>query len=246
MEKQLRKIIHIDQDLCNGCGQCAQACAEGAIQIVNGKARLISETYCDGLGACIGECPQGAITMVEQYSQPFDDTAAARHLAASRKPLPCGCPGTQVQDLKPEAASCCPGSTAGVYPADGIAVKARPSQLSNWPVQITLIPPQAPYLKQASLIIAADCVPFAYAGFHERFLPGKVLLVGCPKLDDAEAYRRKLAEIFSLNAIQAVEVAYMEVPCCTGLVRLVQAAIQDAGKDIPLTLTQVGIRGELL
>ena len=228
----------IDEGRCNGCGQCATACTEGAIEIVNGKARLVSESYCDGLGACLGECPQGAITIEEREAQAFDAEAVEEHLARRRgqvaeQALPCGCPGTTSQAL---------GDAA--YEAEESGQPA-PSRLGNWPVQLMLVPSDAPYLQGARLVISADCVPVALADFHRRFLGGRALLLGCPKLDDAGYYREKLAAILVPNDVESVEVVYMEVPCCFGLVRLVQQAIADSGKTIPLTLAKIGIRGEV-
>src|SRR5574340_820431 len=172
----VRKIVHIDEAKCNGCGQCATACAEGAIAIIDGKARLVSETYCDGLGACLGECPQDAIRIEEREAASFDLAATEERLAqlrapaANPEPLPCGCPGTATRAFAP---------TAGTV---GAAYEATPSQLGNWPVQLRLVPPTAPYLDGARLLIAADCVPFAFADFHRTFLSDRVLLIGCPKL----------------------------------------------------------------
>jgi Pyruvate/2-oxoacid:ferredoxin oxidoreductase delta subunit len=238
--KTRRQIIRIDEEKCNGCGQCAIACAEGAIAIVDGKARLISETYCDGLGACIGDCPEGALTIEEREADVFDEAAVEEHLARSAETaepehLACGCPSAMVQTLKGEAAPA----------AEAESATAAPSQLSNWPVQIHLVPPAAPYLDGADVVIAADCTAFAYADFHRRFLTGRVLLVGCPKLDDAWFYRTKLAEVLSQNDIKSVEVVYMEVPCCSGLVRLVEQALADSRKRVPLTLTKIAIKGEI-
>jgi len=248
--KRLRKIIRIDEEKCDGCGRCADACAEGAIRIIGGKARLVSETYCDGLGACLGDCPQGAITIEEREAEEFDAKTVEGHVAAQKpaqpreKPRPPAaathaqghaCPGTLAQMLHPRSATP-PG--AGDAAGDG-----PEPQLHNWPVQIRLVPVQAPYFQGAHLLIAADCVPFAFADFHRRLLSGKVVLIGCPKLDDVEFYREKLAEIFRQNDIRSVEVAHMEVPCCFGLVQLVRFALADAGKEIPLLLTKIGIRG---
>ena len=237
-----RQIIRIDEEKCNGCGQCVIACAEGAIKIVDGKARLISETYCDGLGACIGDCPEGALTIEDREADAFDEAAVEEHLARSAEAataepdhLACGCPSAMAQTLKREAAPA----------AEAESATAAPSQLSNWPVQIHLVPPAAPYLDGADLVIAADCTAFAFADFHRRFLAGRVLLVGCPKLDDAWFYRAKLAEVLSQNDIRSVEVVYMEVPCCSGLVRLVEQALEDSGKRVPLTLTKIAIKGEI-
>jgi len=235
-----RKIIRIDESKCDGCGLCASACAEGAIAMVDGKARLVSEIYCDGLGACLGECPRGAITIEEREAGAFDAAAVERHLShRSAHPVPAPpaafvCPGAAMRDLAPEPVA--PPAPAGATPS---------SQLRNWPVQITLVPVRAPYLNGARLTIAADCTPFAYPDFHARFLTGRVVLIGCPKLDDANAYREKLATLFRENDIREVEVAIMEVPCCGGLARLVAGALGDAQKEIPLRLTRVGVRGDL-
>jgi len=233
--KARRKIIRIDEAKCDGCGLCASACAEGAIKIIDGKARLVSEAYCDGLGACIGECPQGALTIEEREAAEFDAKAVARRLAAekAKEPMPCGCPGTMSQALKPQTRHASGGGLA-------------PSALGNWPVQLRLAPVFAPYFKDANLLISADCVAHAFADFHKRFLAGKTLVIGCPKLDDAGLYQGKLARILQQNQIKSVEVLYMEVPCCFGLVRLVRDAIAEAKSRVPLTLTKISIHGEIL
>ncbi len=244
--RTIRKIVKIYEDKCNGCGLCVPACAEGAIEIVDGKARLVSDAFCDGLGACLGECPQGAITVEDREAEPFDSEAVEHHLSqnaaeetasktepgAEHGPGHHTCPSAAVRVLKPRA-------------AQDSRVVAEPSQLANWPIQIHLVPTSAPFLKDARLLIAADCVPFTFADFHHHFLAGRMLLVGCPKLDDAEAYRRKLAQIFAQNDIKSIDVVYMEVPCCFGLVNLVRAALEDSRQQIPLTLTKVGIGGEI-
>lgn len=232
-----RNVITIDEDRCDGCGQCVNACAEGAIKVIDGKARLVSETYCDGLGACLGECPQDAITLEEREAAEFDEEAVRQRLGGEPATPP-SCPGSaartiercEILGMKGE-----PGATADI-----------PSRLGNWPVQLQLVPARAPYFENADLVIAADCAPFAFADFHRRFLEGKVLLIGCPKLDSAEFYRKKFAQIFIQNEIRSIEVAYMEVPCCFGLVHLVHEALKESGKQIPLTLTKVGISGDIL
>lgn len=251
----IRKIVRIDEDKCNGCGVCASACAEGAIQILDGKARLVSDSYCDGLGACIGECPNDAITIIEREAEGFDEEAVQRHLtdvdrdstgktAAQARPgkegesLACGCPGSTARELTLIGGT--PGSEGGAGPED------IPSRLRNWPVQLRLVPVNAPYLQGSDLLLAADCVPFALAAFHRRLLEGKVLLVGCPKLDDAASYRRKLSAILKENNIRSLTVAYMEVPCCFGLVKLAGQAMEDSGEQIPLSLIKVGVHGEIL
>ncbi|MEW6554874.1 MAG: 4Fe-4S binding protein [Actinomycetota bacterium] len=239
----IRKIIEIDEERCDGCGLCASACAEGAIRIVDGKARLVKDSYCDGLGACIGECPRDAITIVEREAEKFDQEAVERHLAAEKdntghagggETLACGCPGSMVRELH-----------AGAEETGGESA-AIPSQLRNWPVQMHLVPVKAPYLKGASILLAADCVGFSYPDFHRGLLKGKTLIVGCPKLDDAALYREKLAAILRENDVRDLTVAFMEVPCCSGLVNLAVQALADSGKKIPFCTVKVGIEGEVL
>ncbi|HSV30462.1 MAG TPA: 4Fe-4S binding protein [Atribacteraceae bacterium] len=235
--KTKRSIITIDEEKCNGCGLCATACAEGAIEIRQGKARLVSDSYCDGLGACLDECPQNAIRIVEREAESFDAAAVEKHL--SRKPTagPPLCPGSLARTLFREDWSTVPHT-----PEEG----RQPSLLGNWPVQITLVSPQAPYLKGAPLVIAADCTAFAYRDFHRSFLPGKILLIGCPKLDDGTYYLDKLTEMFTVNQPVSGEVVYMEVPCCGGLVKLVEEARRRSGITFPLTLTKIGINGGII
>jgi ferredoxin len=247
-----REIIKIDEEKCDGCGLCVPACAEGAIQVIDGKAKLVSEVYCDGLGACLGECPQGALTIETREADTFDEEAVERYLQSKDAEK------TNLRSQpESEARACsftCPGAASQVLQRQGMAPSAAgaeevggiPAQLGQWPVQLHLVPVNAPYFQDADLLIAADCVPFAFADFHRKFLKGRALVVGCPKLDDVEIYRRKLTEIFRQNDIRMVEVAHMEVPCCYGLVQLVRAALRESGKQIPLVLTKVGIRGEIL
>ncbi len=250
----VRRIITIDEEKCDGCGVCVPACAEGAIQITGGKARLVSETYCDGLGACLGECPQDAIHLEEREAADYDEGAVENHLnklKAASSPI-ASLPNPELQQI--HAGHSCPGSamrTFGVPAATAAAAEIvtgaqQQSQLRNWPVQLYLAPTRAPYFDNADLLIAADCVPFALADFHGQFLAGKTLLIGCPKLDNVELYLNKLAEIFSSNEIKSVEIAFMEVPCCFGLMQIVQKAIQMAQKDIPVELVKIGLRGEIL
>jgi len=237
-----RKIVRIDAAKCNGCGQCVSACAEGAIALVNGKARLVKDSYCDGLGACLGECPQDAITIEVREAEAFDPDAVEEHLhklhvpTATHESLPCGCPGTATRTLARNIGG------SRTRPTE----EATPSELGNWPVQLRLVPPRAPYLQGARLLISADCVPFAFADFHRTLLDDRALLIGCPKLDDAAFYREKLAQIFRENDIEFVDVVYMEVPCCFGLVHLVRQAVEESGKSIPVSLTKIGIRGEII
>jgi ferredoxin len=235
----VRNVVRIDEEKCDGCGQCATACAEGAIEIIDGKARLGSESYCDGLGACLGECPQDAITIEQREAAEFDEEAVERHLSSQDAvETPIACPGSA-----PQAIERCELVDKKGEPGERSEV---PSMLGNWPVQLKLVPATAPYFDGADLLIAADCVPFAYADFHRKLLVDRVLLIGCPKLDSAEFYRKKLAQIFIQNDIKSIEVAYMEVPCCFGLVHLVHESLKESGKDIPLKLTKVGIKGDIL
>lgn len=241
---QTRKIVKIDETRCDGCGQCALACAEGAIEIIDGKARLVKDSYCDGLGACLGDCPREAITIEERPAEAFDPAAVHEHLKARAEPpkptthekLPCGCPGSMTRSLEPKSAARTPACDANMEAS---------SELRNWPVQMKLVPANAPYFSGADLLISADCVAHAFADFHRQFLAGRILLVGCPKLDDTELYLRKLTEIFRLNDIRSVEVAFMEVPCCFGLIRTVTQALAASGKTIPLTAVKVSIKGDI-
>jgi Pyruvate/2-oxoacid:ferredoxin oxidoreductase delta subunit len=243
--KSKRKIIRIDEEKCDGCGLCVPSCAEGAIGIVDGKARLLAEKYCDGLGACLGECPQDALTIIETEVDDFDVEAAEKHVQ-SRKAvplpaapvMPCGCPSTLMRIFTPEAA--CEKANQPVRQ------NSPGSALSHWPVQIRLVPPTAPFLKDAHLLVAADCTPLAYAAFHQDFLSGKVALLGCPKFDDVQDYVDKFTQIFQSNTIQGVTVLVMEVPCCQGLPVIVRKAMTQAGRDIPLKEVVISIQGKIL
>lgn len=231
-----RPIVRIDEDKCTGCGLCVAACAEGAIEIANGKARLVGDIYCDGLGACIGECPTGALTIEVRESEGFDPNAV-RQLLAPRGSGHGVCPGAVTASL-PTAST--PDRLAGEPAGDG------QSALANWPIQISLLSPTAPYLQGARLLVAADCTVAALPSFHQRHLAGRVLLVGCPKLDDAQAHATKLAAILSANDVESIEVLHMEVPCCTGMVRVVELAIAASGKQVPAHATRVAISGEVI
>jgi len=236
--RTIRKIIRIDEEKCNGCGICVPACAEGALQIIDGKAKLISETYCDGLGACLGECPQGAITIEERVAEEFDGEATKLHLVEKKhtmEKLPCGCPSATVTQFERQ-------ESTGVVPREATN---QQSMLGHWPVQLTLVPPTAPFLQGADVVLAADCVPFAYADFHQHFLKNHSLLVACPKLDDFEAHLKKLTDILSHSSVRSLTVVHMEVPCCAGLTYMVEQAMQLAGKDVPLKEVTIGIKGDL-
>lgn len=246
MAKVLRDIIIINEELCDGCGECVSSCAEGALEIINGKARLKGEILCDGAGACVGHCPTGALTVEKRESEAYDETAVAIALRQSQRhnsiPLAQGCPGSAMRQWGERAPTV---TTEAGVPGTPSARAAQPSQLRQWPVQLMLVPPMAPYFKNADLLIVADCVPFAFPDFHERFLKGKALVVGCPKLDNLQHYLEKLTEIFRTNDLKSVEVVKMEVPCCGGIAQAAIEARGRAGADFPLTVTTLGIRGDL-
>ncbi len=236
-----RKIIEINEELCDGCGICAEACHEGAIQMVNGKAKLVSDIYCDGLGDCIGECPQGAITIIEREAEAYDEEAVQERAKSHKtdEPLPCGCPGSNLMDLQRGAPqSCCA--------EDSYEPEAINSRLRNWPVQIHLVPPHAPWLSGADIVLAADCVPFAYADFHRRFLETGPVLIGCPKLDDAKYYIDKITEMIKVAKPKSLTVVRMEVPCCGGMTQIARTAISNSGIEIPAKEVIIGIRGDII
>ncbi len=274
-----RKIIKIAQDKCTGCGLCLPNCPEGALQIIDGKARLISDLFCDGLGACIGHCPEGAITTEEREAESYDEKkvmanivkqgknvikAHLEHLkshneqkylqqavdylkennidnllkadlkATDTQKLPCACPGAKLADFRDTADQLCPEEN----------VVSQATQLRQWPVQLMLVPAVAPFLKDANLLIAADCVPFAYANFHQDLLRDKILLVGCPKLDDSGIYQEKIIQIVKNNNLKSITHVHMEVPCCFGLVNIIKSAISLSGKDVPFKELVVSIKGD--
>ncbi len=248
----IRKIVQIDQDKCNGCGLCVPSCAEGAIKMINGKAVLSADNLCDGLGACLGDCPQDAIKIIEREADEFDEAEVEKHLEAVGKGTAHnhhhghhahghsgdhghggGCPGSRSMSFEAKAA-----------PAT-VAVGAQQSVLAQWPVQLHLVSTSAPYFQDADLLIAADCVPFAYADFHKDFLAGKAVVIGCPKLDDNQFYTQKLTELFRNSSLKSITVMRMEVPCCGGIVIAAKQALAASGKAIPLKEVTVGIRGEI-
>jgi NAD-dependent dihydropyrimidine dehydrogenase PreA subunit len=255
-----RKIVHIDEERCNGCGQCVSACAEGAIELEGGKARLVAEKYCDGLSACLGECPMGAISMIERAADPFDEEAVERYLAgkkgagehaveahdgsvnppspdlAAPMSLPCGCPSTQLQMLAP----------ANSGTADDGAGIRQATRLTHWPVQIRLVPPTAPFLRNADILVASDCTPVAYPNFHEELLKGKVVLMGCPKFDDTDEYIDRFTAVFSTADIRSITIAIMEVPCCSKMPRIVETALKRSGRKIPIETIVISPRGQIV
>ncbi len=249
--KQMRKMIEIDEALCNGCGQCILGCAEGALELVDGKAKLIGEVYCDGLGACIGECPEGALTIVEREADEFDEAAVeellerkAQDEAAKSNPMPCGCPGAMARSLAPTAPAV-PAAPAATAVSDAPADKL-PSELAHWPIKLQLLGPQAPFLKGADLVLLADCAGVAFPDVHRKILRGRAIAIGCPKLDDLEAHIERLAQILAGAKPKSLTVVHMEVPCCRGFVHAAEQAIEQAGVDIPLSRMMIGVQGELL
>ncbi|MCF8125975.1 MAG: 4Fe-4S binding protein [Desulfotignum sp.] len=246
--KVMRKIIEIDDEKCDGCGNCVPSCAEGAIQIVEGKARVIADRYCDGLGACLGECPQGALNIVEREAEEFDEAAVLQLLekqAKAEEPdageparISGGCPSTVVKSFSTSLCDC--ANQAKTQKSGG------PSALGHWPVQIRLVPAGAPFLKNADLVIAADCVPVAYPSFHKDFLAGRAVMIGCPKFDDAQGYVDKLTRVFKESGIKSITSVIMEVPCCAGLPAIVKKALENSGMEIPFSQVIVSARGEIL
>lgn len=271
----VRRVIHIDQEKCNGCGICANACHEGAIGIVDGKAQLLRDDYCDGLGDCLPTCPTGAITFVEREAAAYDEEAVKAHMERRKQEQAAGhgsvshtepakeaaaftgCPGSRARQIVHEETPVftgCPGSRSRQISheeTDAAQNKAPAaplhlqSQLTNWPVQIKLAPVRAPYFNKARLLIAADCTAYAYANFHQEFLKGKVALIGCPKLDDVD-YSEKLTEIIQNNDIQSVTIVRMEVPCCGGLQHAAMTALQNSGKFIPWQVVTISVDGKIL
>jgi NAD-dependent dihydropyrimidine dehydrogenase PreA subunit len=234
----MRNIVRIDEEKCNGCGDCVSACAEGAIEVIDGKAKLVSEIYCDGLGACLGHCPQDAITVEKREANEFDEEATNAYLAKKKappSPQQSGfvCPGTMAQNLRDK-----------VGQSGGRGVSA-PSQLGQWPVQLKLVPSQAPYFANADLLLVADCVPFAMGDFHDKFLKNHGIAVGCPKLDDSQFYIEKLADIIRMNKLNSLTVIHMEVPCCSGLTYIAKEAIAGSGVKLPFEDVTIDLRGNV-
>ena len=240
--KVLRKIIRIDEELCDGCGQCITGCAEGALQLVDGKARVVADRYCDGLGACIGECPTGALTIIEREADEFDEVAVEILLgkthATASKPAG-GCPSAGLQMFSAP----CACEKANLPSSQEAEVD---SFLSHWPVQIRLVPPNAPFLHGADLLVVADCVPLAYPSIHKDFMKGRAVMMGCPKFDDAQSYIDKFAQICAQAGLKSITVLSMEVPCCSGLPMIVKKGIQISGVTTPLTEVIVSIKGKIL
>ena len=257
-----RKIVQIDEEKCDGCGQCVIGCAEGALEIIDGKAKVTSDNLCDGLGACLGECPQGALEIVEREAEAFDESAVEAHLENQKTAapvgdtLPCGCPSTQISTFAPQTSCQKANEPTALKTVDpglghanrevGAATEGGASALGHWPVQIRLIPPTAPFLKGADLLVVADCVPVAFPSLHRDFLPGRVVMMGCPKFDDVQEYIQKFSDIFKTAGIKSVTVMVMEVPCCSGLPGMVKKGMSDAGVELPFEQVVIGNRGQIL
>ncbi|MHC1740523.1 MAG: ATP-binding protein [Anaerolineaceae bacterium] len=238
-----RNIVEIDEEKCNGCGACADACHEGAIQMVNGKAKLINDSYCDGLGACLPHCPTGAISVIERESTEFDAGAVTRRLSLSVKKSQ---PGVATH-------TGCPGSAARVMQPKNLTTVEKPispsdtaSELSQWPVQLKLVNVNAPYFQNCDLLVAADCTAFAYANFHADFIRGRITLIGCPKLDDNIAYVEKLTRLFAENTIRSIIVVRMEVPCCGGIVQAVKQALLANSLILPYREVVIAVDGRII
>lgn len=243
--KRMRKIIEIDDERCDGCGSCVPACAEGAIEVVNGKARVLSDSFCDGLGACIGECPRDAMRLIEREADEFDVEAVEAHLKEGEDQAPTSdeipfrrCPSNAIQTFVPLEGAPETQATPGQSPSSG--------NLSHWPVQIRLIPPTAPFLKGADLLVTADCVPVAYPRFHQDFLKGKVVMMGCPKFDDTQDYVERFTRIFGEAQIRSVTVVDMEVPCCSAMPAIINRAMDRAGTHPPLREITISSNGKVL
>ncbi|PID40522.1 MAG: 4Fe-4S ferredoxin [Proteobacteria bacterium] len=240
-----RKIIEIDEERCDGCGNCVIACAEGALKVIEGKAKVISDNLCDGLGACIGDCPQDALKIIERVAEDFDEEAVEKHLEAQQAQkrqgepvtMSFGCPSTQIQSFAPTGCQ-----TANVPKT----MERTASALTHWPVQIRLIPPTAPFLKGADLLVVADCVSLAFPNLHRDYIAGKVVMMGCPKFDDNKEYVEKFTEIFKAAGPKSVTTMVMEVPCCSGLPMIVKKGMDAAGLDVPNRQVTIRTRGEVL
>ena len=247
--KVVRKIIEIDDDLCDGCGNCVPSCAEGALEIIDGKAKVVAEIYCDGLGACLGDCPTGALRIVEREADEFDEEAVEEYLAQQKPPEPQtipmvsgGCPSARMQTFDSSASQPAAASPAAVT-ATGEDME---SALSHWPVQIMLVPPTAPFLKGADLLVLADCVPVAFPTVHRDFIQGKSVLLGCPKLDNAQFYIEKFAQICKQSGVKSITSVVMEVPCCSGLPMIVKKGMEMSGIEIPMEEVVISTRGKIL
>ena len=251
----VRKIIEIDEELCDGCGQCVPDCAEGSLKIIDGKAKLVADKLCDGLGACLGSCPTGALKIIERDADEFDEEAVEIFLAEEKKQaeakapatMDCGCASTHIQSFKPlpAATQATPCQSANI-PINTLGTDTVDSALTHWPVQIRLIPPHAPFLQNSDILIAADCTAVTIRNFQEKYLEGKVVMMGCPKFDDAESYVQRFAEIIQTCNIKSLTILIMEVPCCSAMNIIIKKAIEKAGKSVPIEQITISTRGKEL
>ena len=239
--KKTRKIIQIDEELCTGCGECVPDCAEGSLQIIDGKAKLVADKLCDGLGACLGSCPTGALKIIEREADEFDEEAVEEFLAEQKKktaaPAGGGCPSAQIKTMQPITP--CQAANTPTSHQEG-------SALTHWPVQIRLIPPAAPFLENCDLLIAADCTAVSYAGLQKDFIQGRVVMMGCPKFDDQQMYVDRFTELFQTRKLNSVTILIMEVPCCGSMLQIVKKAYTDAGATVPVRQVVVSTQGVLL
>lgn len=244
-----RKIVSIDEKKCNGCGICATACHEGAIEIINGKAKLISDEYCDGLGDCLPGCPVGAIEIIERDASDYDEQAVKERMESKAKAehaVPCGCPGTAARSIVRASLKKAGTAKSINIEKERESAEENLSELRQWPVQLKLINPKASYLKNADLLVAADCTAYAYGDFHKEFIKNHITVIGCPKLDDVEYYKEKLKEIIELNDLKSITVVRMEVPCCGGIVNAVKTAMLEAKTIVPYREVIIGTDGSIL
>lgn len=254
--KEMRKIIKIDEELCNGCGDCVPDCAEGSLKIIDGKAKLVADKLCDGLGACLGACPTGALQIIEREADGFDEEAVEEYLAEEKKKeeavkksppvMDCGCASSHIQTFAPAApvqavaSPCQSANKPKIMPMAG----STESFLTHWPIQIRLVPPHAPFLQGADVLIAADCTAVATKDFQQKYLEGKTVMMGCPKFDDAESYIQKFSEIITQCNLKSITILIMEVPCCSSMNVIVQKAIERAGKSVPVEQITISVQGE--
>jgi len=244
--KQVRKIIKIDEELCDGCGLCVPDCAEGSLQVIDGKVKLVADNLCDGLGACLGSCPTGALKIIEREADDFDEEAVEIFLAEKKKEesqpqMDCGCASTRIKSFEP-ATSCASANKPAPMPIG----TSSDSLLSHWPIQIRLIPPHAPFLQGADLLVAADCTAVSVPGFQEKYLANKVVMMGCPKFDDAESYIDRFAEIINNCNLKSISILIMEVPCCSAMNVIIKRALEKAEQTVPVEQVTISTRGEEL
>jgi len=252
--KAVRKIIQIDEELCDGCGECVPDCAEGSLKIIDGKAKLVADKLCDGLGACLGACPTGALKIIERRADEFDEEAVEEFLAEEKRKaedkgpetMDCGCASTHIQSFKPAPEKAQTSCQTANIPVNIPTAGSTASMLTHWPVQIRLVPAHAPFLKNSDLLVAADCTAVTVKDFQQKYLDGKVVLMGCPKFDDAESYVQRFAEIISSCDLKSLTILIMEVPCCSAMNMIIKKAVEKAGVTVPIEQITISTRGEEL